>query len=57
MRVFQFPGEVTTNPKRETFGITFVLRGGGGGAGACLSGKSYVNAGVGISGTTAGTQS
>lgn len=28
MRVFQFPGEVTTNPKRETFGITFALRGG-----------------------------
>jgi hypothetical protein len=28
MRVFQFPGEVTTNPKRETFGITFAARGG-----------------------------
>ena len=28
MRVFQFPGEPTTDPKRETFGITFALRGG-----------------------------
>mgnify|MGYP000673918565 CR=1 FL=1 len=28
MRVFQFPGQATTNPKRDTFGITFVLRGG-----------------------------
>lgn len=28
MRVFQFPGQITTAPKRATFGITFALRGG-----------------------------
>ena len=28
MKVFQFPGTPTTAPKRETFGITFALRGG-----------------------------
>lgn len=30
--------------------------GGGGAAGACLAGKSYVNSGAGITGTTYGTQ-
>lgn len=28
MRVFQFPGQISTAPKRATFGITFALRGG-----------------------------
>jgi hypothetical protein len=28
VRVSQFPGEATTNPKREAFGVTFALRGG-----------------------------
>ena len=28
MRVLQFPGTPTTNPKRDAFGITFALRGG-----------------------------
>jgi hypothetical protein len=28
MRVLQFPGQATTNPKRDKFGIAFVLRGG-----------------------------
>lgn len=28
MRVFQFLGQATTNPKRETFGVTLALRGG-----------------------------
>lgn len=28
MRVFQFPGQISTAPKRATFGITVALRGG-----------------------------
>lgn len=28
MRVFQVPGQISTAPKRATFGITFALRGG-----------------------------
>ena len=28
MRVFQFPGQPTTNPKRSKFGVTLALRGG-----------------------------
>lgn len=28
MKVLQFPGAATTNPKRESFGVTLALRGG-----------------------------